>query len=259
MGYPKFNYEATVGDTKSARIILHNRKFFSTGIGCNKHHTTHHNNRKSKYKFVNFFKLSLLLLLGFTPKASGNVVSSPSASSSGTVINNGYQTINGGFPTMIYCGQLQCQQPTLAFTPFVTKGENYSTPRITTTTTNIYDLSEDANGNLVNPGTILYQSEQPRIEQSTHNFNYGFTVSLQIPLGKGSDLCLQAAENQIKGQEFVLAKQKLEANLARMKICAEQFKLGVKLVGEDAVACKNVVLTTIPNQVVPHTHEIKTK
>ena len=57
---------------------------------------------------------------------------------------------------------------------------------------------------------------------------------------------MKAAENQIKGQEFVLAKQKLEANLARMKICAEQFKLGVKLINEDAVACKNVVLTTIP-------------
>ena len=257
MGNSKLNNQTSMGNKNSRRIFFNNRKFSCTGIGCNKHHTTHHNNRKSKYKFVNFFKLSLLLLLGFTPKASGNVVSSPSASSSGTVINNGYQTINGGFPTMIYGGQVQCQQPTLAFTPFVTKGENYSTPRITTTRTNIYDLSEDASGNLVNPGTILYQSEQPRIEQSTHNFNYGFTVSLQIPLGKGSDLCIRAAENQIKGQEFVLAKQKLEANLARMKICAEQFKLGVKLINEDAVACKNVVLTSIPNQVVPHTHKIK--
>ena len=259
MGYPRFNYEATMGDTKSARIILHNRKFSCTGIRCNKHHSENYYNRKSINFSQYFFKLSLFLLLGFVPKASGNVVSSPSASSSGTVINNGYQTINGGFPTMIYGGQVQCQQPTLAFTPFVTKGENYSTPRITTTRTNIYDLSEDASGNLVNPGTILYQSEQPRIEQSTHNFNYGFTVSLQIPLGKGSDLCLKAAENQIAGQEFILAKQKLEVNLARMKLCAEQFKLGVKLINEDAVACRNVVLTTIPNQVVPHKHEIKTK
>tara|TARA_B100001564_G_scaffold118334_1_gene98574 strand:- start:957 stop:1484 length:528 start_codon:yes stop_codon:yes gene_type:complete len=175
------------------------------------------------------------------------------------VINNGYQTINGGFPTMIYGGQVQCQQPTLAFTPFVTKGENYASPRMTTTKTNIYDLAENADGTLVNPGNILYQSEQPRIDQSTHNFNYGFTLSLQIPLGRGTDLCMKAAENQIKGQEFVLAKQKLEANLARMKICAEQFKLGVKLINEDAVACKNVVLTTIPNQVLPHTHKIDKK
>ena len=160
---------------------------------------------------------------------------------------------------MNYGGNIQCQQPTIAFNPFITKGENYSSPRMVTTKTNIYDLSENADGTLVNPGNILYQSEQPRIDQSTHNFNYGFTISLQVPIGKGSDLCIKAAENQIKGQEFALTKAKLEANLARMKICAEQFKLGVKLVGEDAVACKNVVLTTIPNQVVPHTHELKTK
>ena len=259
MGNTKLNDQTSMGNTNSRRILFNYRKLFSTGIGCNKHNTKNNKYRKSKYKFKYLFKLSLLLLLGFAPKASGNTVSSPSASSSGTVINNGYQTINGGFPTMIYGGQVQCQQPTLAFTPFVTKGENYATPRMTTTKTNIYDLAENADGTLVNPGNILYQSAQPRIDQSTHNFNYGFTLSLQIPLGRGTDLCLKAAENQIKGQEFVLAKQKLEANLARMKICAEQFKLGVKLINEDAVACKNVVLTTIPNQVLPHNHKIDKK
>ena len=72
---------------------------------------------------------------------------------------------------MTYGGSIQCQQPTLAFTPFVTKGENYSTPRLTTTKTNIYDLSEDSNGNLINPGKILYQSEQPRIDQSTYKYH----------------------------------------------------------------------------------------
>ena len=68
---------------------------------------------------------------------------------------------------------------------------------------------------------------------------------------------MKAAETQIKGQEFALQKAKLEANLARMKVCAEQFKLGVKLIGDDAISCKNVVLTTIPNQVIPHTHKLK--
>ena len=158
---------------------------------------------------------------------------------------------------MNYGGNIQCQQPTLAITPFITKGQNYSFPKITTTKTNIYDLSEDANGNLINPGKILYTSEQPRLDQTTFNFNYGITLSLQIPLGKGSGLCIKSAENQIKGQEFALQKARLEANLARLKICSEMFKLGVKFVNEDAVACKNVVLTTIPNQVLPHNHKIK--
>jgi hypothetical protein len=147
----------------------------------------------------------------------------------------------------------------LAITPFVTKGENFSLPRVTTTRTNIYDLSEDANGNLLNPGRVLYQSEQPRLDQTVYNLNYGITASFQIPLGgQGfNKACLKAAETQIKGQEFALQKAKLEANLARMKVCAEQFKLGVKLIGDDAVSCKNVVLTTIPNQVIPHTHKLK--
>ena len=195
----------------------------------------------------------------YSPKTLANTVSSPSASSSGTVINNGYQTINGGFPTMNYGGNIQCQQPTLAISPFVTKGQNFQHPKVTFTETNIYDTAEDADGNLINPGKILYTQIQPRLDQTTFNLNYGITASLQIPLGKGSDLCIRAAENQLKGQEFALTKAKLEANLARMKICAEQLKLGVKLINEDAIACKNVVLTTIPNQVLPHTHELKIK
>ena len=50
--------------------------------------------------------------------------------------------------------------------------------------------------------------------------------------------------------------KKLEVNLNRLKICAEQLKLGVKYVGEDAVSCRNVVLTTVPNQVLPHQHSL---
>ena len=254
MGNSRFRYQTSMGSENTRRSLQHYRKLLSSWVGCGINDPKDYQYRKSKH-FAKY--LLAITLLALSPKTLANTVSSPSASSSGTVINNGYQTINGGFPTMTYGGSIQCQQPTLAFTPFVTKGENYSTPRLTTTKTNIYDLSEDANGNLLNPGKILYQSEQPRIDQSTHNFNYGFTLSLQIPIGKGSDLCLQAAQNQLEGQEFALTKAKLEANLARMKICAEQFKLGVKLVGDDAVSCKNVVLTTIPNQVIPHTHKLK--
>ena len=85
-------------------------------------------------------------------------------------------------------------------------------------------------------------------------------MSIQIPLGKRfNDMCLRAAEANVQGQEFALTKLKLEANLARLKICSEMLKLGVKFVGEDAVTCKNVVLTTVPNQVLPHTHKIDTK
>ena len=198
-----------------------------------------------------------IILLAISPKTIANTVSSPSASSSGTVINQGINNVSGSFPTHRFSNGIQCQLPTLSINPFITKGENYSHPRITTTRTNIYDLSEDDNGNLINPGKILYQAEQPRIDQTTNNFSYGVTLQIQVPLGKQfNDMCLRAAETNIKGQEFALTKAKLEANLARLKICSEQLKLGVKYIGDDAVTCKNVVLTTVPNQVLPHQHSL---
>ena len=49
---------------------------------------------------------------------------------------------------------------------------------------NLNYISIDAEGNLINPGKILYTSEQPRIDQTTFNFNYGISMSLQVPLGR---------------------------------------------------------------------------
>ena len=257
MGNSRTNNKTTMGGSRSNKSLFNYRELFSSWIGCNKHDPKDNKYRKPKYQFK---YLLAIILLGLSPKSLANTVSSPSASSSGTVINNGYQSISGGFPTHRFSNGIQCQLPTLGINPFITKGENFSLPRATTTRTNIYDLSEDDNGNLINPGRILYTSEQPRLDQTTYNLNYGVTISLQIPLGKRfNDMCLRAAEANIKGQEFALTKLKLEANLARLKICSEQLKLGVKYVGEDAVTCKNVVLTTVPNQVLPHTHKINTK
>ena len=165
----------------------------------------------------------------------------------------------GGFPTHRYSNGIQCQLPTLAFTPFITKGEYYNTPPSTLVKTNMYDTTKDNDtGALLNPGKILYVAEQERLEQTNHNFSYGATLSFQIPLGKSFNKeCLQAAQTYRKYQEFMLDAKKLEVNLNRLKICAEQLKLGVKYVGEDAVSCRNVVLTTVPNQVLPHTHKLK--
>ena len=256
MGNSRTNNKTTMGGNRSNKSIFDYGELFSSWFGCNKYDPKNYKYRKSDHKLK---YLLAIILCSFSP-VNANTVSSPSASSSGTVINNGYQSISGGFPTHRFSNGIQCQLPTLGINPFITKGQNFSLPRATTTRTNIYDLSEDADGNLINPGRILYTSEQPRLDQTTYNYNYGVTVSLQIPLGKKfDDMCLRAAEANIKGQEFALTKLKLEANLARLKICAEQLKLGVKFVGEDAVTCKNVVLTTVPNQVLPHTHELKTK
>ena len=256
MGNSRTNNKTTMGGNRSNKSIFNYRELFSSWVGCNKHRSKDYKHRKSDYKLK---YLLAIILCSFSP-VKAQTIANPSASTSAVVNNNAYQSVSGAFPTHRFSNGIQCQLPTLGINPFITKGVNFSLPRATTTRTNIYDLSEDANGNLINPGRILYTSEQPRLDQTTYNYNYGVTVSLQIPLGKKfDDMCLRAAEANIKGQEFALTKLKLEANLARLKICSEQLKLGVKFVGEDAVTCKNVVLTTVPNQVLPHTHELKTK
>ena len=257
MGNTRINKQTSVDNSNGRFGFFFSRKLSRPRIRCgisNKSNSNHRNpNNFLKYLFP-------IGLLFSSPIYASNTISSPSASSSGTVINNGYQTINGNFPTHRFSNGIQCQLPTLAITPFVTKGENFSLPRSTISRTNIYDTAKDSDtGQLLNPGDILYVAEQERLDQTVYNLNYGITASFQIPLGGGgfNKECLQAAQTYRKYQEFMLDAKKLEVNLNRLKICAEQLKLGVKYVGEDAVSCRNVVLTTVPNQVLPHTHKLK--
>ena len=256
MGNTRINKQASVDNTERRLRLFFSRKFPCTWIRCSISNKSNSNYRNSKHFLKYLFPIGLLFT---SPLYASNTISSPSASSSGTVINNGYQTINGNFPTHRFSNGIQCQLPTLAITPFVTKGENFSLPRSTISRTNIYDTAKDSStGELLNPGNILYVAEQERLDQTVYNLNYGITASFQIPLGKNFNKeCLQAAQTYRKYQEFMLDAKKLEVNLNRLKICAEQLKLGVKYVGDDAISCKNVVLTTIPNQVVPHNHKLK--
>ena len=255
MGDTRINKQTSMEHSNGRFRFQSGRKFscprFRRSIG-NKSNSNHRNpNNFLKYLFP-------IGLLFSSPIYASNTISSPSASSSGTVINNGYQTINGNFPTHRFSNGIQCQLPTLAITPFVTKGKNFSLPRSTVSRTNIYDTAKDSDtGQLLNPGDILYVAEQERLDQTVYNLNYGITASFQIPLGKSFNKeCLQAAQTYRKYQEFMLDAKKLEVNLNRLKICAEQLKLGVKYVGDDAVSCRNVVLTTVPNQVLPHQHSL---
>ena len=257
MGNTRSTYQASVGDDSGIFRLFNNGKLSCSGIRRSIYY-----HKKSNYRnCARFCNAISIALLCSTPVYANTTISSPSSSSQGTVINNGYQTINGNFPTHRFSNGIQCQLPTLAFTPFVTKGEGYNTPRITTSRTNIYDTATDSDtGQLLNPGSILYVAEQERIDQTNHNLSYGATLSIQVPLGKRyNDECLASAQAHRKTQEFMLEAKKLEVNLNRLKICAEQLKLGIKFAkgSEDEVSCRNVVLTTIPNQILPHTHEIK--
>ena len=257
MGDTRSTNKTSMGNRVRRRCVQFCRKLSCPRTRCC---VDHH--KKSNYRnCARLCNAISIALLCSTPVYANTTISSPSSSSQGTVVNQGFQTIQGNFPTHRFSNGIQCQLPTLAFTPFVTKGEGFNTPRISTSRTNIYDTATDSEtGQLLNPGSILYVAEQERIDQTNHNLSYGATISLQVPLGKRfNNECLKAAQAYRKTQEFMLEAKRLEVNLNRAKVCGAMLREGIKFVGDDAISCRNIVLTTIPDQILPHTHEIKTK
>lgn len=255
MDNTRSNNKASIRDRKRGKSVQFNRKLYGTRFRCCF-------NYKSLTDYRNYSKFSHIVSIGLlfaSPVYAETTISNPQSSTQSTIVNQGFQSISGSFPTHRYSNGIQCQTPTLSFNPFITKGEYYNSPRSTIQRTNIYNQAKDSDtGQLTNPGEILYIAEQERLDQINHNFSYGATISLQVPLGKRfNDECLKAAQTYRKYQEFLLQAKKLEVNLNRLSICSQQLKLGVKYVGEDAVSCKNVILTSVPNQVIPHTHKLK--
>ena len=83
-------------------------------------------------------------------------------------------------------------------------------------------------------------------------------MQFNIPLGKGGALCHEAAKVNIEAQELLITKTKYEISLYRLKLCSEQAKLGVyfKPNSPSAITCQDIVVSTPPNQVLPHNHKI---
>jgi|TARA_Y100000287_G_scaffold18461_1_gene12902 hypothetical protein len=181
---------------------------------------------------------------------ANTTVASPSSNAQGVVNNNATMITPSSMPSFRMSQGIICASPSLTITPYVTDSHTFSLPRETVTRQNIYD--EDT-------GEIKYVQETPRFEKENFNLNYGISAQLNIPLGKSPQLCHKATEINIKNQELLYKKTKLEIALHRLKICAEQARLGVtfKPNTPNAVACDDIVVSIPPNQVIPHTHELK--
>ena len=181
---------------------------------------------------------------------ANTTVASPSSNAQGTVNNNATMIAPQSTPQFRMSQGIVCSSPSLTITPYVTDAWSFNRPIETVTRQNIYD--EDT-------GAIKYVQETPRFEKDNYNLNYGISAQISIPLGKAPELCLKATEVNIKNQELLYQKQKLEIALFRLRVCGEQAKLGVTFVGKYAEICEGIKVTVPPNQVIPHTHEIKTK
>ncbi len=215
----------------------------------------HDNNYKSHHKYNNnrdrrSYFWAIALILCPTKVLANTTVASPSSNAQGTVNNNATMIAPQSTPQFRMSQGIVCSSPSLTITPYVTDAWSFNRPIETVTRQNIYD--EDT-------GAIKYVQETPRFEKDNYNLNYGISAQISIPLGKAPELCLKATEMNIKNQELLYKKTSLELALFRLKVCSEQAKLGVTFTGKYAEICEGIKVTVPPNQVIPHTHELKTK
>ena len=207
------------------------------------------NNYNNNHHRNNFCLWAIILFLSPAKVLANTTVASPNSTAQGVVNNNATMITPSSHPQNRYSQGIVCTSPSLTITPYLTDAWSFNRPIETVTRQPIYD--EDT-------GEIKYIQETPRFEKDNYNLNYGISAQFNIPLGNGGELCKKAAAVNIEAQELLIKKTKLEMALYRLEVCGKQAQLGVVLTGEHAVTCKDVKLIPLPNQVLPHTHKIKT-
>jgi hypothetical protein len=222
-----------------------------------------YNNNKQNhyYRIISRIGICLYSIIFSQPIfANSTTIASPSATSSGSVINQGISVNQGGFIYQELGDGIRCSGTTLTVNPFVSKVNAWKDPFEPHYWENIYDDSTDADGNLTNPGGVLYQ-KKVRTGQARNNlsFNYGVTATISVPLDKRLlNNCVRAQNSRVKYLEQAYKARKLDYALSRLKICAEQLKLGVTYAKSSAsyVTCEDVRLVNPPNTLPDHKHII---
>ena len=112
---------------------------------------------------------------------------------------------------------------------------------------------------LDNPGSVLYYKPTRTGQKTNHSIGWGISMNITIPLDKRhNEGCLVAANTQNQLNQQLIANKRLDFEMARLKHCAEQERLGVTFHPSSPAAqiCADIVVTN-PHGVIPnHQHEI---
>jgi hypothetical protein len=168
-----------------------------------------------------------------------SATANPVANSSGSVTNQAIQVLQGPYITNTYGGGIQCQGPTLNFTPYVTGAVSAAKPYP------VYDVSDlDGDGRIDNPGDIIFEKRTRTGQKDNYNLSVGFSATWSRPLDrKLQDQCKEAASTQIALQRQLTANKRLDflftPGTEMAKICAD-----VTVMNKNAIA--------------PHRHSIPT-
>ena len=188
-----------------------------------------------------------------------SATAAPIANSSGSVTNQAIQVLQGPYITNTYGGGIQCQGPTVNFTPFVTGNVSAQKPYEDYWDSPVYDMTTDDDGNLNNPGDILYFVPTRTGQKDNYNLSIGFSATWSRPQDKKLQaLCKEAAAANIALMNQQNANKRLDFEIARLKNCGELLKSGIRFAPGTKYAkiCEDVQVQGV-NFMVPHKHEIK--
>jgi len=199
------------------------------------------------------------------PARSGDVggvsaTAAPNASSSGSVINQGVQVLQGPFHTNTYGNGIQCQGTTLSITPFLTGALSLKRPYQSYYQDPVYDTTDlDEDGLLDNPGSVLYYKDIRTGQKDSHSITGGISATISIPLDRRfTDRCLSAATTQEKIQQQVLANKRLDFEIARLRECSK-FKLqGINFHPTSSAysICSDILTRPFKEKPIDHVHPI---
>ena len=216
--------------------------------------------RNRYYKYLP----AVIALLVATPVKAETVggvsaTAAPVANSSGSVTNQAIQVLQGPYITNTYGGGIQCQGPTLNITPFVTGSASAQKPYEDYWDSPVYDMTTDDDGNLNNPGDILYFVPTRTGQKDNYNISVGVSATWSIPQDKKlQQQCKEAAAANIDLMRQQNANKRLDFEIARLKNCGELLKSGIRFAPGTKYAriCADVQVQGV-NFMVPHKHEIK--
>ena len=170
-----------------------------SGPGLSNHTIIQRDNRYKRNGYYKYLPAVIALLFAAPVRAEGvggvSATASPIANSSGSVTNQAIQVLQGPYITNTYGGGIQCQGPTVNFTPFVTGSLSQQHPYEDIYMDPVFDMRDltgdfDANGNPTgdgapdNPGDILYHVPTRTGQKNNSNISVGFSMTWSTPLIK---------------------------------------------------------------------------
>ena len=222
-------------------------------------------NRNTKRHRYSFYLLPVILSAVLPSHSIAETVggvsatASPVANSSGSVTNQAIQVLQGPYITNTYGNGIQCQGPTLNFTPFVTGSASQQKPWEPYYNEPVYDMRDlNEDGAPDNPGSILWQQPTRTGQKDNYNLSAGFSMTWSRPTDKKlQQLCKEAASSNIALVQQTTANKRLDFEIARLKNCGELLKAGIRFAPGTKYAriCADVQVRGV-NFMVPHTHPI---